>query len=174
MKQIIRIMSLFMAFLFIMALLPVPALADEAEQLTIEDTAIELTVGSDTTEERAMAVCRYITRYFRYDYDLYHAVLAKGITHYTPDPLRTLNARRGVCYDLAVLYTALLHSQGISVKVVNGYLGVYHAWNSMYDAENDRWVGLDVTMDLRRGRRRRERREIGHALYTVKSEALYE
>ena len=174
MKRINRVLSLLMGLLFILALLPASALADEAEQLTFEDAAAELTANSNTAEERAMAVYRYIARYFRYDYDLYHAVLAKEITHYTPDPLRTLNVRRGVCYDLAVLYTALLHSQGISVKVVNGYLGVHHAWNSMYDAENDRWVGLDVTMDLRRGRRRRERREIGHALYTVKSEALYE
>ena len=163
MKARYRLLSLFMAFLFIMALLPVSALADEAEQLTIEDAAAELMEHSTTTEEQAMAVYRYIARYFRYDYDLYHAVLVKEITRYTPDPLRTLNVRRGVCYDLAVLYTALLHSQGISVKVVNGYLGVYHAWNS-----------LDVTMDLRRSRRRREWHEIGHASYTVKSEVLYE
>lgn len=174
MKARYRLLSLFMAFLFIMALLPVSALADEAEQLTIEDAAAELMEHSTTTEEQAMAVYRYIARYFRYDYDLYHAVLVKEITRYTPDPLRTLNVRRGVCYDLAVLYTALLHSQGISVKVVNGYLGVYHAWNSMYDAENNRLVSLDVTMDLRRSRRRREWHEIGHASYTVKSEVLYE
>ena len=175
MKARYRLLSLFMAFLFIMALLPVSALADEAEQLTVEDAAAELMEHSTTTEEQAMAVYRYIARYFRYDYGLYHAVLAKEITHYTPDPLRTLNARKGICYDLAALYAALLHSQGISVKVVKGYFdSVYHAWNSVYDAENDRWVSLDVTMDLRRGRRRQEWREIDYALYSVKSEALYE
>ena len=172
MKAKYHLLSLFMAFLICFA--PLTAQADEPAYLTVEDAAAELMEHSTTTEEQAMAVYRYIARYFRYDYDLYHAVLVKEITRYTPDPLRTLNVRRGVCYDLAVLYTALLHSQGISVKVVNGYLGVYHAWNSMYDAENNRWVSLDVTMDLRRGRRRREWREIDYASYTVKSEALYE
>ena len=74
MKARYRLLSLFMAFLFIMALLPVSALADEAEQLTIEDAAAELMEHSTTTEEQAMAVYRYIARYFRYDYDLYLAV----------------------------------------------------------------------------------------------------
>lgn len=173
MKVKYHLLSLFMAFSICFA--PLTAQADEPAYLTVEDAATELTASSDTTEERAMAVYRHIARYFSYDYDLYHAVLAKEITHYTPDPLQTLNARKGVCYDLAVLYAALLHSQGIPVKVVKGYFdGVYHAWNSVYDAENDRWVGLDVTMDLRRGRHRREWREIDYALYSVKSEVLYE
>ena len=173
MKAKYHLLSLFMAFLICFA--PLTAQADEPAYLTVEDAAAELMEHSITTEEQAMAVYRYITRYFRYDYDLYHAVLVKEITHYTPNPLQTLNVRRGVCYDLAVLYAALLHSQGIAVKVVKGYFdGVYHAWNSVYDAENDRWVGLDVAMDLRRGRRRREWHEIGHASYTVKSEVLYE
>ncbi len=162
-------MALFICFA------QVAALADEPEFLTVEDTAAQLMTDTEDTEEKAMAVYRYITRYFRYDYDLYYAVLAKEITHYTPDPSRTLSTHKGVCYDLAMLYAALLHSQGLSVTVVKGYFdGVYHAWNSVYDVENDRWVGIDVTMDLCRGRRRREWHEIEYTLYTVKSETLYE
>lgn len=175
MKQIKRILSLFMALLFMLAMLPAPALADEPEQLSVKDVSASLTEDCDTTEEKAMAVYRYISRYFKYDYELYHAVLAEEVTHYMPDPERTLNAHKGICYDLAVLFAAMLHSQGIQVKLVKGYHnGMYHAWNSVFDAEADRWVQLDVTMDLRRGRHRKAWREVDTKEYEIKTEVLYD
>lgn len=174
MKLTKHTLSLFMALLFILAALPAPALADVSERLTVDETATALTDGLRTTEGKAMAIYRYISRYFKYDYELYEAVLAKEVTRYTPDPQRTLNARKGVCYDLAVLFAAMLHSQGIQVKLIKGHHnGIYHAWNSVYDAEADRWVQLDVTMDLRRGRHRKAWREIDPDEYVIKTEALY-
>ena len=175
MKCYICISSLFMALLFILALLPAPALANEPEPLTVEDTATALVEDRNTTEEKAMAIYRYISRYFKYDYELCEAVLAKEVTSYTPDPHRTLESRKGICYDLAVLFAAMLHSQGMRVKIVKGYHnGIYHAWNSVYDAEADRWVHLDVTMDLRRGRHRKAWQEIDPDEYAIKTEALYD
>lgn len=175
MNQINRTLSLFMALLFILAVLPTPALADEPEQRMVDDVAAALTEGCDTTEEKTMEIYRYISRYFKYDYELYHAVLAKKNTNYTPDPERTLNARKGVYYDLAALFAAMFHSQVLQVKLVKGYHNrIYHAWNSVYDAEADRWVQLDVTMDLCRGRHRKTWREIDPAEYKIKTEVLYD
>lgn len=172
MKLNIRILSLIMALFF--CLTPVNALADEPEPTTVEDTAASLVEGCETTEQKAMAIYRYISRHFKYDYELCNAVLAGEITYYTPDPQRTLNTRKGVCYDLAVLFAAMLHSQGIQVQLVKGYHnGMYHAWNSVYEPEADRWVQLDVTMDLRRGRHRKVWREIDPEDYRIQSEVLY-
>lgn len=172
MKLNIRIMSLIMALFF--CLMPVSALADEPELVTVEVTAASLVEGCDTTEEKTMAIYRYISRHFKYDYELCNAVLAGEITHYTPDPQLTLENRKGICYDLAMLFAAMLHSQGIQVKLVKGYHNeMYHAWISVYDAEPDRWVQLDVTMDLRRGRHRKTWWEIVSADYRIRSEVIY-
>ena len=172
MKLNTRIMSLIMALFFFLT--PMNALADEPEAVTVETTAAVLTKACDTTEEKAMAIYRYISRHFKYDYELCNAVLAGEITHYTPDPQWTLENRKGVCYDFAVLFAAMLHSQGIQVKLVKGYHNeMYHAWNSVYDVESDRWVQLDVTMDLRRGRHRKKWRAIDAADYIIQSEVFY-
>lgn len=172
MKLNTRIMSLITALFFFLA--PANALADESAQLTVEAAAASIFEDCDTTQEKAMAIYRYISRHFKYDYELCDAVLAGEITHYTPDPQRTLENRKGVCYDLAVLFAAMLHSQGIQVKLVKGYHnGMYHAWNSVYEPESDRWVQLDVTMDLRRGRHRKKWRAIDAADYIIQSEVIY-
>ena len=128
MKLNIRILSLITALFFCLA--PANALADESAQLTVEAAAASLVEDCDTTQEKAMAIYRYISRHFKYDYELCNAVLAKEVTCYAPDPERTLNARKGICYDLAVLFAAMLHNQGIQVKLVKGYHNeMYHAWN---------------------------------------------
>ena len=137
------------------------------EPVTVADAAAEITAGYDTTEEKTMAIYRYLTRNFQYDSELRDAVLSKEITKHTPDSQQTLNARKGTCCDLAELCAAMLESQRIEAKIINGYYnGVYHAWNSIYDEKTGKWMQIDVTSDLWYGRLRTEWPEFEAARYT--------
>jgi transglutaminase-like putative cysteine protease len=58
----------------------------------------------------------------------------------------------GICYDISAIMASMLRSQGVEVKLVTGYTpnieGVYHAWNSVYDENNDSWITVDATYDI--------------------------
>ena len=144
------------------------------EPQTVLDASRELTAGYASTEEKSMAVYRYMTRNFRYDFELRDAVLSQTVTKHTPDTQRILNDRKGICCDLAVLYAAMLESQKIEVKIVKGYRdGAYHAWNSVFDEETGKWMQVDVTSDLWYGRSWTAWPAFDTARYTVSADLDY-
>ncbi|UVI28352.1 transglutaminase-like domain-containing protein [Paenibacillus spongiae] len=107
--------------------------------------AKELTRNSKTDEEKAKAIYQYIISNVKYDF-----VLAKKLTDsaYIPDIDATLAASKGVCYNFASLYAAMLRSEGIPAKLVMGttsQVDGYHAWNEVY--LNGKWVLVDTTVD---------------------------
>jgi transglutaminase-like putative cysteine protease len=66
-----------------------------------------------------------------------------------PNALRTLNARRGDCNDLTVLYVALARAAGLPARPAAGLLRIggrfyYHAWPEVYLGS---WVAVDPTLD---------------------------
>lgn len=85
-------------------------------------------------------VFSYICETVTYDKEL-AASVPKG---YLPDPDRTLESGKGICFDYASLAAAMLRSQGIPTKMVFGYVqpdDLYHAWNMFYTEESG-WVAV--------------------------------
>lgn len=78
----------------------------------------------------------------------YDDELAATVTSgYLPDVDRTLQTKKGICFDYAALMAALLRSQGIPTKLQIGYSGdAYHAWISVYLKEIG-WVDDIIEFD---------------------------
>lgn len=85
----------------------------------------------------------YVTGNVTYD----DAFAANPPTNYIPDPDRTLDTQKGICFDYASLMCAMLRSQGIPTKLQVGYAGtVYHAWISVWLQETG-WVDGLIRFD---------------------------
>ncbi len=157
-----RFVVALLVLTLISALLPAVASASDKYLASVKEIsfsssdavaqkAAELMEDKATTEEKAMACYSYIVKNFSYDWDLYNKVVSGRITKYTPDPEDILKNKVGICYDIASLYAAMLRSQGIPCKMVKGYSSAvngYHAWNAVYDDATDRWITMDLTVDM--------------------------
>lgn len=107
--------------------------------------AAELTDKLKSDEEKVKAVYTYVIKNIKYDYEK----IKNLNTDYLPDTDKILEEGRGICYDYAVLYAAMLRSIGIPTKLVKGYkndIDGYHAWNEVYISEKG-WVIMDTTYD---------------------------
>mgnify|MGYP000032092057 CR=1 FL=1 len=105
----------------------------------------ELTGGLSSTMDKVKAVYRYIVSNMEYDYN-FEPMLDKP---YIPDIEKTFNTRKGICYDIASLFAAMLRTQGIPVKLVKGYsdnIEGYHAWNEVLI--DGSWITVDATYDI--------------------------
>jgi len=110
--------------------------------------AIDLTKGTQNVSEKARILWDYMVKNNSYDY-----IKAANVTSgYVPVVDRTLSERKGICYDFAALYAAMLRSQGTPAKLIKGYApkyaSGYHAWNEVYDASQGKWLVVDTTYDL--------------------------
>lgn len=87
------------------------------------------------------AVYGYLVENISYDREKAESVQSG----YLPDPDRTLEEKKGICFDYASLAAAMLRSVGIPCKLITGYLDgeVYHAWNSFYLQEQG-WVTVEI------------------------------
>ena len=87
-----------------------------------------------------------------YDYVIaaivYDKELAKNIdTNYIPNPDKTLQTGKGICFDYASLMTSMLRSQNIPTKLEVGYAGTaYHAWISVY-IKDIGWIDNIIQFD---------------------------
>ncbi|MBQ3162464.1 MAG: transglutaminase domain-containing protein [Oscillospiraceae bacterium] len=99
--------------------------------------AAELCVGIDDKVEKIAAIFGYVTENITYDKKL-AATVTSG---YIPDPDRTLENGKGICFDYASLMVAMLRSQSIPTRLVIGYAepDIYHAWNEIYTEETG-WI----------------------------------
>ena len=119
-------------------------LADEAiieKRQSSGDAMAEL-----TADEPIELYYNYVVQNIKYDYEKIN-----GLSYnYIPDNDATLATGSGICYDFSSLLASMLRSQGIPTKLVKGYTtwtSVYHAWNEIYVASEDRWVIVDTTYD---------------------------
>jgi len=113
-------------------------LAETAKRLAIEDNP----------KETALAIGRYISERFSYDYDI--TGLPSG---YIPDLVKVYECDKGICYDYAALFAAMCREAGIPTKLVMGYSAYigpeYHAWCLvMIDGE---WHKFDPVYSMYRG-----------------------
>ena len=116
-------------------------------QATLWDTntvalADEICAGCDTDEEKVKAIYKWMIHDFEYDYE------CEPIVQYF-NVRKTLNMRKGICYDFSHLYAALCRSQIISCYVIDGdkrdNAQYHHTWNRVYF--DDSWWNIDVTFD---------------------------
>jgi hypothetical protein len=106
--------------------------------------AKQLTQGKTTDEAKVKAIYSYIVSNIQYDYSLASSVT----TDYIPNINNTLVNKKGICYDYASLFAAMLRSVDIPAKLVMGntsYVKEYHAWNEVM--LNGKWVTIDTTVD---------------------------
>ena len=78
----------------------------------------------------------YVERVYLYIIEniTYDEELAATVTGgYLPDVDRTLQTKKGICFDYASVMSSMLRSQKIPTKLEVGYAGeAYHAWISTY------------------------------------------
>lgn len=105
--------------------------------------AAELCAGKTGTIDKIAVVFGWVTSNVTYDYYLAETV-QKG---YVPDPDRTFNSRKGICFDYASLMCAMLRSQSIPSRLVIGYASpdIYHAWNEVYTEETG-WITPELML----------------------------
>ena len=112
--------------------------------------AAEVCAGVDDTIEKIAAIFGYITTNITYDYDLADKVSNGSIGVYVPDPDSVLTRKKGICFDYASLFAAMLRSQGIPSRLVIGYAkeNIYHAWNEVYTTETG-WISTELLLKLK-------------------------
>ncbi len=107
--------------------------------------AEKLTKNLDTDEQKAYAIYDYIIKYIKYDKDK----ITSLSTDYVPMVEEILSSGKGICFDYAALYAAMLRSIDIPTKLVKGYkrdIDTYHAWNEVY-LQDQGWVTIDTAYD---------------------------
>jgi len=93
------------------------------------------------------AICSYIIKNIKYDYDRAADVQSKALKVYLPDIDQVLAAQKGICFDYAALMAAMLRTQRIPTRLVIGYAGpLYHAWIDVYIHEVG-WVNKIAYFD---------------------------
>lgn len=104
---------------------------------------IELSDRSSNDLDYVEQVYNYVIETISYDQEA-----AENISvDYLPDIDRTMETKKGICFDYASLMASLLRSQGIPTKLVVGYSGTaYHAWISVYLKEIG-WVDNIIQFD---------------------------
>lgn len=107
----------------------------------------KLTSKAKTDKEKAEIIYKYIVKNIKYDYKK-----AKEVKDdYLPSIEDTVKELKGICYDYAALYAAMLRSVNVPTRLVMGYnkdnKDEYHAWNQVYLKETKEWVTVDTTYD---------------------------
>lgn len=103
--------------------------------------AKELCVGAKDNFEKVIRINEWLISYMSYKETDY---TAQGL--YICDLERKYKQKTGVCYDYAIIFAAMLRSQGIPCKAVFGYLyDVGHVWNQVYVPGNGKIQNDSVT-----------------------------
>ncbi|AHV95533.1 transglutaminase-like domain-containing protein [Paenibacillus sabinae] len=111
--------------------------------------AKQLTQNAATDKEKVTAIYNYIVSNIKYDY----ALAANVANDYVPSIDNTLASKKGICYDYASLFAAMLRSVDVPAKLVMGnssYVAEYHAWNEVLIG--GKWVTIDTTVDAGLGK----------------------
>lgn len=108
--------------------------------------AKELTKNLQSDREKVTAIYHYVIQHVQYDYAKANVVTSD----YIPSIDSTWAEQKGICYDYAALFAAMLRSEGIPTKLMMGHksdIPQYHAWNEVFLKETNEWVTIDTTYD---------------------------
>ena len=103
----------------------------------------EICSGALTDEEKVKVAYAWILNNITYDYN------CNPFYQYS-DLDKTLQTKKGICYDIANLFTVICRSQNIPCYSVDGYrkdnYQYKHTWNRVYIG--GAWYNVDITADL--------------------------
>ena len=106
-----------------------------------------LTANLKTDSEKIAAIYNYVINNVKYDQAKANTVKSG----YLPNINTTYSTNKGICYDYASLFGAMLRSVGIPTKLVMGTStytkDTYHAWNEVYSSTENQWLTIDTTVD---------------------------
>ncbi len=109
--------------------------------------AKKLSLNTIKDEEQFKNVYNEIVRTIAYDHEKARRVVSNK--RYLPVIDKTIEERKGICYDYSSLMASMLRSLNIPTKLIKGYSdytgGVYHAWNEVL--LNGKWIVVDTTTD---------------------------
>ena len=110
-------------------------LVNYSKDSKIVKKAAELVKGLETEIEKVEAMYTFVIESLSYDTKL----ASNPPAGYVPDIDKVVDAKKGICFDYAAVFAAMLRSQGIPAKLVMGWVKapnggdpVYHAWNEFY------------------------------------------
>lgn len=113
------------------------------EQSNAVKTAASLTASLTDPLKKVEAIYDYTINNITYDYEKAKTVQSG----YLPNIDKTLEEKKGICFDYASLMCAMLRSQDIPTKLLIGYTGdIYHAWISVYSKEQG-WIDNVIYFD---------------------------
>lgn len=107
--------------------------------------AKKIAASSSDEKDFIKQVYEYIAENIVYDKEK-AAGIQKG---YIPDPDKTLEEGKGICFDYASLAASMLRSHGIPTRIIFGYVepdNLYHAWNMFY-TEEDGWSSVEFKVN---------------------------
>lgn len=115
----------------------------------IKNMALSLTKNDKSDIDKAKRIYNYITTTIVYDDYKAEMIVNPEITMES-GAIPTFRDKKGICFDYACLYYAMLKDIGIKSSIVigEGYNGVEfisHAWNKVYISEKDTWINVDTT-----------------------------
>lgn len=111
--------------------------------------SFELTLGAEGDLAKVERIFDYLVSTIKYDNSKAGAVESGEFVGYIPDIDETLKTKKGICYDYAALFAAMLRANGIPAKLVMGYVfpdDIYHAWNLIYTTDEG-WVAKEIRFD---------------------------
>ncbi|GHV11671.1 hypothetical protein FACS1894219_03220 [Clostridia bacterium] len=106
--------------------------------------AKDLTKKAKTDLERVDAIFNYVIGALEYDTKKATTVQ----TGYIPDINAVIDSKKGICFDYAVVFAAMLRSVDIPCKLIMGYVqnngqAIYHAWNEFYLKDKGGWFKVN-------------------------------
>jgi cytoskeletal protein RodZ len=106
--------------------------------------AKSLASGKGTTEAKVKAIYEYVITNIKYDTSKVNTLSY----NYIPNISTTFSTRKGICYDFASTFAAMLRGISVPAKLVMGSssnVSGYHAWNEVLI--EGRWVIIDTSYD---------------------------
>jgi transglutaminase-like putative cysteine protease len=124
---------------------------EEAVQSTSEiDAKAKEIVGSDTNDrQKAYLIYLWIAENLTYDNEKAE-IIAVDSSKVASGAIVAYSTRTGVCFDYSCLYVAMCRAVDLKVRFLTGlgYTGAEwgdHAWNQVYDSQEDVWLNVDTT-----------------------------
>lgn len=108
-----------------------------------------ITAGQTTDRAKAYALYEWEIHNITYNWKKYDDYVDHGRWD-AQTPLQTLETKKGVCADFALLYADFAHASGLTVRIDEGLAGTAssygsHAWNEVYLPQQHKWILVDTT-----------------------------
>lgn len=125
--------------------------------------ARSLASGKGSTEAKVKSIYEYVVTNIKYDRSKVNTLSYS----YVPSVSATFSTRKGVCYDFASTFAAMLRGVSIPTRLVMGNsvnANGYHAWNEVLI--NGSWVIIDTSYDS-------QLKQAGRSYSMIKSSSQY-